>query len=251
MRSKLIELCRSVYSAAFWIFVFLSSMVIYVFSSCVTFFMKSEEKKKIFFQKKAAFWGKIVLGVLFIKVKISGLENIPAGTNVIYTPNHQSYLDIFILLKYLPSPFKFVVMRKLFKVPFIGYHITKAGFISLDRKDRKRSIKTIHRVIDLLEAGRSFVIFPEGKLTLTGKINDFGRGAGMIVQRAGKPVVPIAIDGTFLVLPKGAWKLNLPAEVKVTIGKPVYFNRHSSDVTRESSADVARELRDMVVKLKG
>ncbi|NQT32900.1 MAG: 1-acyl-sn-glycerol-3-phosphate acyltransferase, partial [Candidatus Omnitrophica bacterium] len=169
--------------------------------------------------------------------------------NVIFAPNHQSYLDIFVLLKYLPAPFKFIIMRKLFNVPFIGDHIARAGFLSLDRKDRKKSIKTIHKIIDLLKAGRSFVMFPEGKLAKDGNIGEFGRGASIIIQHSRKPVVPIAIDGTFSVLPKASWRLN-PAKVKVTIGKPVYFENYYDEVNKRSSIELGEKLRDIVTDLK-
>ncbi|MDP8299731.1 MAG: lysophospholipid acyltransferase family protein [Candidatus Tantalella remota] len=247
----MIPIARSIHSALFWVFVFLSSGIIYYASTVGAFFIRDEGKKKLLYQKGAKLWGSLILKVSLIRVKVSGLENIPRDTNVIYVPNHQSYLDIFILLKYLPFPFKFTIMRKLFKVPFIGQHITKSGFLSLDRKDRKKAIKTIHRIIDLLEEGRSFVIFPEGKLTLDGEINKFGRGASIVIQRSRKPVVPIAISGTFAIQPKGAWKLNVPAEVKVTIGKPVYFEDHYEKVNRESSMEVGRKLREIIVELKG
>lgn len=213
--------------------------------------MRDEDEKKAVYQRGGKLWGYLILKISLIRVRVSGLENIPSDTNVIYTPNHQSYLDIFILLKYLPFPFKFTIMRKLFSVPVIGRHITKSGFLSLDRKDRKKSIRTIHRIIDLLEAGRSFVIFPEGKLTSNGDINEFGRGASIVIQRSKKPVIPIAIEGTFAILPKGAWKLKVPAEVKVTIGKPVYFEDHYDTVNRESSLEVGRKLREIVMELKG
>ncbi|MEA3490014.1 MAG: lysophospholipid acyltransferase family protein [Candidatus Omnitrophota bacterium] len=249
--SELIEIFRAIHSAVFWVFVFSSCIIIHAVSYVVSSFIRDEDKKKLFYQKGAILWGSLILKVSLIRVKVSGLENIPRDTNVIYTPNHQSYIDIFILLKYLPFPFKFVIMRKLFKVPVIGRHVTKAGFLSLDRKDRKKSIKTIHKIIDLLKAGRSFVIFVEGKLTLDGNINEFGRGASVIIQQSRKPVIPIAIDGTFSVLPKGAWKLKIPGEVKVTIGKPVYFEDYYDTINRESSMEVGRKLRDIVVKLKG
>lgn len=249
--SELIEIFRFIYSAVFWVFICFSSIIIHAVSCVVALFIRDEDKKKLFYQKAAILWGSLILKVSLIRVKVSGLENIPRDTNVIYAPNHQSYIDIFILLKYLPFPFKFIIMRKLFKVPLIGYHITKAGFPSLDRKDRKKSIKTIHKIIDLLKAGRSFIIFVEGKLTLDGNINEFRRGASIIIQRSRKPVIPIAIDGTFSILPKGAWKLKIPGEVKVTIGKPVYFEDHYDTINKESSMEVGRKLRDIVTELKG
>lgn len=242
-------LFRRIHSAVFWLLTIVHTAVIHAVSRGIVLFVGNEGDKNRVFQKGAKLWGSLLADASLVKVRISGLENIPGGTAVIFAPNHQSYLDIFILLKYLPGTFRFVIMRKLFKVPVLGAHITKAGFLSLDRKDRKGSIKTIHRVIDMLVSGESFVIFPEGKLTTDGSIDKFGRGTSLIIQRSRRPVVPIAIDGTFNVLPKGAWELR-PGEVTVRIGKPVYFEKYYNEINKETSSEVGDELREMVLELK-
>ncbi len=239
-----------IHSAIFWFLTFFYSFIIGLVSYITTLFIKSEDRKNRFYQKGARLWGSLLVYAALMKVSVSGLENIPSGTAVIFTPNHQSYLDIFILLKILPVSFRFVVMRKLFKVPVIGYHIKQSGFISLDRKDRKRSIETIHKVIDLLNDNESFVIFPEGKLTKDGTIGEFGRGASIIIQRSRKPVVPILIDGTFAAMPKGEWRIK-PGKVTVKIGKPVHFENYYDDVNKKSSLELGNELRGVVAGLKG
>jgi len=239
-----------VHSAVFWFLAFFYSITLGPASYITALFIKDEGKKNRFYQKMARLWGSLLAAASMMKVKVSGLENIPDDTNVIFTPNHQSYLDIFILLKILPRPFRFIIMRKLFKVPVIGRHITQAGFISLDSKDRKKSIETIHLVIDMLGRNESFVIFPEGRLTRDGNVGEFGRGTSIIIQRSRTPVVPIAIDGTFGILPKGAWKLR-PGEVRVRIGKPVYFEKHYDEVNKRTSLDLGNILRETIVNLKG
>jgi len=153
-------------------------------------------------------------------------------------------------LKILPRSFRFVIMRKLFKVPIIGHHITQAGFISLDRKDRKRSIQTIHQVIGMLKNNESFVIFPEGKLTKDGTLGEFGRGTSIIIQRSHAPVVPILIDGTFAALPKGQWRIK-PGKVTVKIGKPIHFEKYYDKVNKKRSLELGNELRGIVADLKG
>ncbi len=239
-----------IHSAIFWFLTFFYSIIIGLVSYVMALFIKSEYGKNRFYQKGARLWGSLLADASLMNVSVSGLENIPAGTAVIFTPNHQSYLDIFILLKMLPPSFRFVIMRKLFKVPLIGYHITKAGFISLDRKDRKRSIETIHQVVDLLKKNESFVIFPEGKLTTDGTIGEFGRGASIIIQRSRKPVIPISIDGTFAALPKGQWRIK-PGKATVKIGRPVYFEKYYDEVSKHSSLELGNELRKIVAGLKG
>jgi len=246
--SELTEIFRCIHSAAFWFLAFFYTVIIHAVSYIAALFITNEDRKIRFYQKGARLWGSLMAGASMVKIKVFGLENIPDDTNVIFAPNHQSYLDIFILLKILPGPFRFVIMRKLFKVPIIGRHITQAGFISLDRKDRKRSIETIHLIIDLLKKNESFVIFPEGKLTKDGGIGEFGRGASIIIQRSRKPVIPISIDGTFGALPKGAWKLR-PAEVRVNIGKPVHFEKHYGDLDKKTSLDLGNKLKSLVAGL--
>ncbi len=228
-----------------------------MYTSCIhascrlaTLFVRDEDAKEEVFRKGSRLWGSLLTDAALLNIKVSGLENIPEDTNVIFTPNHQSYLDVFIMLKYLRTPFRFVIMRDLFKVPVLGPHITRSGFLSLDRKDRKGAIKTIHLIIEMLRKGESFLIFPEGMLTQDGNVGAFGRGTSMIIQRSGKPVVPISIDGTFNVLPKGAWSLSR-GEVKIKIGKPIRFGEHHGEISKESSIKIGDELRDIVVDLKG
>ena len=239
-----------IHSAVFWFLTFFYSIIITSASYIAALFIKNPDEKNRLYQKGARLWGSLLTNAALMKVSVSGLKNIPAGTAVIFTPNHQSYLDIFILLKILPASFRFVIMRKLFRVPIIGHHITQAGFVSLDRKDRKRSIRTIHQVIDLLKNNESFVIFPEGKLTEDGTIGEFGRGTSIIIQRSRAPVVPIAIDGTFAALPKDAWIIK-PGKVTVKIGSPVHFEKYYDEVNKKRSLELGNELRGIVVGLKG
>ena len=248
--SELTGIFSYIHSAVFWFLMFFYSIIITPASYIAALFIKNEDEKNRFYQKGARLWGSLLADAAFLKIKVSGLENIPAGTAVIFTPNHQSYLDIFILLKILPSSFRFVIMRKLFNVPIIGHHITQAGFISLDRKDRKRSILAIHQVIGLLKNNESFVIFPEGKLTKDGVIGEFGRGTSIIIQRSKKPVIPILIDGTFAALPKGAWRIKT-GKVTVKIGSPVHFEKYYDEVSKSRSLELGNELRRIVLDLKG
>lgn len=245
----MITFLRYIHSILFWVLAFIVTLFVNIISFIGTLFIRDENEKRRLYFRGARVWGYILTGASLSKVTISGLENIPRDTNVIFTPNHQSYLDTFILLKYLPFRFRFVVMRKLFGVPLIGNYMRMSGFLSLDRKDRKKSIKTIHRIIAMLKKGESFVIFPEGKLTMDGSMGEFGRGTSIIIQHSRIPVIPIAIDGTFGVLPKGAWVLR-PSKVNIKIGKPVYFEDYHDGINKVTSSKLGEELRDMISELK-
>jgi len=242
-------LISSIHTLLFWALMMVYTVIIHVIWYLAALFIRDAEKKRAFYEKGSKLWGSLAFWTSLGRVEVSGLENIPRDTSVILTPNHQSFLDIFILLRCLPFPYRFIIMRKLFNLPMIGYHIAQSGFFSLDRKDRKKSIGTIHAIIDILGKGVSCVIFPEGKLTVDGTIGPFGRGASIIIQSSRKPVVPVAIDGSFYVMPKGTWKIRW-RKVKVRIGKPVRFERYYDIVNRETSERLGRELRELVVKLK-
>lgn len=243
------KIYQVVHSIMFWFLVFLYAAIINKISFFVSLFIRDKNKKILFYHKGAVLWGTLIMKASLVKVQVEGLENVPKNTNVIFTSNHQSYLDIFILLKYLPLPFRFVIMRKLFNIPFIGDHITRAGYISLDTKDRKKSFEIIDNIVGLLKNNNSFVIFPEGRLTDDGSIREFSRGASIIIQKSSIAIVPIAINGSFFVLPKGRWKLNTKSIVKVKIGKPVVFDCYKQ-VTKETSAKVSEELKEIVEDLK-
>lgn len=233
------------HSVTFWAMVVISACLLGAVSRIFSVFNRSEEKEERFYRRVAVLWASFIVRISGVKVDVAGLENIPSDTGVIYTPNHQSFFDIFILLKYLPYPFKFIIMRKLFNVPIIGEHITRCGFLSLDRKDRKRSLRTIEKVAALARRGESFLVFPEGQLTTTGRVNRFKRGASLIIQMSHRPVVPIAIDGDFKVMPKGAWKI-IPGRVSMRIGEPVLFNEYYGNYDKHMSRELGERLRGIV-----
>jgi 1-acyl-sn-glycerol-3-phosphate acyltransferase len=237
-------------SVVFWALVLVSTCLLGGISRSFSLFNGSKERQECFYRRVAVLWASFIVGISGVKVDVSGLDNIPPDTAVIYTPNHQSFFDIFILLKHLPYPFKFIIMRKLFNVPIIGEHITRCGFLPLDRKDRKRSLRTIKKVAASAREGESFLVFPEGQLTTTGRVNRFKRGASLIIQMSRRPVVPISIEGDFDVMPKGTWKI-IPGRVRVRIGKPVRFNEYYGKYDKHMSRELGERLRGIVTGMMG
>lgn len=243
--SKILSIVHSiVFFFIFWI------VTIFIVGGARFFaFFVGEAGKEKCFHKGSILWGRILSNLSLMKVKVKGLENIPKEGNFVFTPNHQSYLDTFLLLKYIPCPFKFVIQRKVFQMPFLGAHIFRAGYFSLDTKDRKSSLQTIGKMVNYLKEGGSVLVFPEGKLTEDGEVRKFKRGAAMVIQKSMKRVIPIGINGTFSVFPKNA-KMMKFGEVIIRFGKPVFFEELSTDINKESSLELGNRLRELVVDLK-
>jgi 1-acyl-sn-glycerol-3-phosphate acyltransferase len=105
-------------------------------------------------------------------------------------------------------------------VPFMGWHLATAGHFAIDRGDARKTARSVKRVIDGVRSGTSIAVFPEGTRTPDGRLQDFKAGAFKIAMRAGVPIVPVTIRGTFALLPKTTLAPR-PGRVDVVIGTPI------------------------------
>ncbi len=165
-------------------------------------------------------WSWIVLAACGIKVRVRFLGASSFDGPVIFACNHASQMDILVLYRALPVPFKFLVKKELFKVPLLGLAMKKAGYIPIDRKNSRAAVKSIKKAAERLRQGDSIVIFPEGTRSVDGRLQPFKEGGFMLAVKAGCPVVPVAIKGSHEVLPKGAF-IARPGTIDVTVGKAV------------------------------
>lgn len=126
-----------------------------------------------------------------------GKENMPPkNESVVFISNHQSYVDIPLLLCKLNEPHAFIAKKSLSKIFLINKWMIGLGCIFIDRDDLHSMIDVLNQAESWVEKGHSIVIFPEGTRTKTGDVGDFKGGAFRIALQAKVPIVPIAIDGT-------------------------------------------------------
>ncbi len=174
------------------------------------------------FHRISKFWFKnVVIPVSGIKVEVSGLGNIPKEA-VIFASNHQSAADIGILLDYIPGSFKFIVKKEYFKVPIFGWYTALAGHLPVDREEGSEANKTLERAKAILKQGKSIMIFPEGTRSRDGKLGPFKRGSLKLAFETGRPIVPIAISGSYKILRSGSLLINA-GTVTMKIGEPMNF----------------------------
>jgi 1-acyl-sn-glycerol-3-phosphate acyltransferase len=160
---------------------------------------------------------------LAIEIQASGLENVPPGVFV-YCSNHQSLLDILALGAVLPGDFKWAAKRSLMKIPFLGWHLRLAGHVPVDRTVGSRAaVEAIARFEEVLKSGKPLLVFPEGTRSEDGVLRQFKNGGFYAAVRAGVPVVPVAIDGTHLLMKKGAIDTGdgTVRIVRVRVGAPI------------------------------
>jgi 1-acyl-sn-glycerol-3-phosphate acyltransferase len=166
------------------------------------------------------FWGKVLCVISGVRVEIKGIENLVGGRPYIFAANHQSQFDIITLQGYLDFSFRWLAKKELFKVPIWGTAMKMAGYIPVDRSRGRQALKSLDQAAKRIADGTSVVIFPEGTRSADGNLQPFKAGAMVLAIKAGVDLVPVAISGTYAVLPKGRLLLH-PGRVLIRIGKPI------------------------------
>jgi 1-acyl-sn-glycerol-3-phosphate acyltransferase len=166
------------------------------------------------------------------RIHVHGTGNVRPGQSYVYMANHSSLIDTPALFAYLPHQFKIMAKKELFYVPFMGWHLWASGNFPVDRGNARKSARSVRAVIDGLRAGKSLAVFPEGTRTRDGRLQEFKPGTFRIAVRAGVPIVPVTIRGTYALLPKTTLAPR-PGRVDVFIGTPI-----RTDEYEEKNLDV-------------
>ncbi|WP_432405337.1 lysophospholipid acyltransferase family protein [Wukongibacter sp. M2B1] len=190
-----------------------------------------EEKDKLVYST-ARSWGRDLVKQSGSKVKVVGEENIPKDKSVLFVSNHQSNLDIPILLGFIDRPKAFVAKAELSKFPLLSTWMEFLNCIFIDRGNARESLRAIKAGIKLLKEGYSLVIFPEGTRSKDGKLMEFKPGSLKLATKSGAPIVPVTIKGANEIMPSGKLAIR-PANVELIISKPIYMDE---DIAKDSNA---------------
>ena len=168
------------------------------------------------------FWARaIVLLLPFWEIRVEGLERIEKGKPYVVVSNHQSMLDILILLARLPLQFKFIAKRELFRIPFLGWHLALARYISLNRRDPESGKACLMKAREWLQKGMSVIFFPEGTRSPDGEIHEFKAGAFKLALEEKCDILPMVILGTREAIPKYSWRIKRHALLCLKVLDPV------------------------------
>ena len=197
-------------------------------------------------------WSQSSAKGLRIYIEATGQENVPEG-GFVYASNHESLVDILVLGAALPGDFKWAAKRSVMNVPFLGWHLRLAGHVPVDRNQGKDAALAVMEAFErVLRDDKPLLVFPEGTRTADGNLKAFKNGAFQAAVLSGKPVVPVALKGTFTLMSRdsvdtGASKDRDDRLVTVRIGKPLYANRVLDD--EQSVIDLRDRTRAAVVEM--
>jgi len=167
------------------------------------------------------FWTWAILGAGGVKLKVTGLEKLDSSRQYIFMVNHQSNVDIPILVQSLPRfQLRWIAKKELLWVPFFGWAMWATKHIFVDRANPMNAVKSLRRAKQRIAAGISVVVFPEGTRSRDGQVQRFKKGGFLLAVETNTEIVPITITGSRDLLPAGAWRLR-SGTVEVIVDRPV------------------------------
>lgn len=190
-------------------------------------------------------WARMLCWVNGVTVEVRGLEKIDLARPYIFAANHQSQFDIFALQGYSGFDFRWMAKKELFRIPLFGWGMKLAGYIPVDRSGGKKAVKSLDEAAQRIAGGISVIIFPEGTRSRDGEIHPFKAGGMVLAIKSKVPLVPVAIEGTYEVLPKGKM-LAKSGHVIINIGDPI----KTADYSKKQKHELAERLHDAVLALK-
>lgn len=234
------------YSIYFFLIGLLALAVTCLIAQLLTVLLRKKAPKIL--RKIYKISAQIMLFLQGVYPKVQG--KYPKGT-VIYCMNHQSNLDIAVAVAVLPSGFLFVAKEELLKTPLIGTIIKRAGYLTIDRKNARRSTESLDKIKEELQRGISVLIFPEGTRSEDGEIQKIKRGSLQVAFQTKTAIVPVINDPVFKLFSKKGLKVQ-HQKVRVLIAEPLTYDWEN--LTREYSIQSALKLENimktMLIKIR-
>jgi 1-acyl-sn-glycerol-3-phosphate acyltransferase len=184
------------------------------------------------------FWSRALLRICGVRVVLHGAECIDRSRSYIYASNHASMFDIPVVIAGLPDDIRLVYKKELERIPVFGWGLKWGSYIGIDRGRGAEARKSLDEAIEKIRRGASVLLFVEGTRTSDGRLQPFKRGAFHLAARAGVPVVPLTINGTYSIVPKHSLRIR-PGTVDLILSPPVA-------VTGTSEKETERQIMERV-----
>ena len=182
----------------------------------------------------------------YFGLRSEGAERIPERGPLLIAANHASYIDPFVLGATCPRPIHFMMLKKYWKKPLLGWVAGKAGAFPVDPGSANPS--AIRESLSVLKGGGVLGIFPEGGISRDGIMKPGMSGVALLALRTGVPVVPAAILGSHKALRKGM-VVPRPHRVLVRYASPLQFPKGPSRPEMESLSEVTERIMESIDRL--
>jgi len=228
-------------SLVFWAFLTATSILLFPIAVAIWAVTSPFDPRKRALHQFTCFWASLYTWFNPAwQVTVEGREKIDRDAAYVMVANHQSLLDIFVFFR-LFNHFKWVSKLENFRLPFIGWNMSLNQYISLRRGDKASILEMLRQAREMLEAGNSIMVFPEGTRSLDGGVRRFKTGAFELAKDSKKPILPLVITGTADALPKRGFVLRGKRRICLKVLDPIPFESFA-DQSVEALCDRVRTL---------
>lgn len=197
-----------------------------------------KEEKADYVEKITGAWARFVIKLTGSRVKVTGLENIPKNSPVVYISNHQGDFDTLVFLGYVPGYKCFISKIEVLKVPLLSSWMKAMHCVFMDRSNIKQSVESINKGIENLRHGYSVIIFPEGTRSRSPEMGEFKSGSFKLATRTGIPIIPVTMKNTYKIWEEK--KRVRSTNVEMIISEPVETDYLTKEELKELPSKVKK-----------
>jgi 1-acyl-sn-glycerol-3-phosphate acyltransferase len=184
-------------------------------------------------------WSRLILRTSGVSLERHGAPLPDDVTSCVYVANHASFYDIPILFAGVPRQLRIMAKASLGHVPFIGWHLHRAGHLLVDRERPGAAI--LKKMQRMMRHGTSLIVFPEGGRTQTGQLDEFKAGIFLLAIERKLPVVPLSLAGSRDVMPRDRLMVT-PGPVRIIVHEWI----STAGMSRREARDLAKRVREII-----
>ena len=236
----------------------LTGLIIFIYISILylpIIALKDEKTAVKLAREKLKWLSKLVLKSLGVRLRVvyknrKNINQLEREKGIIYVCNHQSNLDIPVIVSALHMDVGFVAKKEMKSWPFFNIWMRKSKCIFLNRENPREGIKDIKEAVKVIKEGYPIVIFPEGERTLDGEILRFKKGSFKLATETNGIIIPLTLKGTFDIQKRGEWKMKRNQLVTVVVDEPIYVSSLSKEELKDLSTTVREIIENNYRKIK-
>jgi 1-acyl-sn-glycerol-3-phosphate acyltransferase len=196
-------------------------------------------------------WAKDNLWLSRTRIYIEGLENVDLSRPQMLVANHSGLHDILALSARLPIQFRWMAKKSLFRVPFMGWHMRRSGYIAIDRENPRDTAKSIAAAALAIQSGTNAIAFPEGTRSSNGDLGKFYGGAFSLALRTGVPLVPVVLDGSYRVIVPTTTRVNPGVIIRIKIDRSIDLSAYAKSDRNRLMDDVFQIMSRNLKEIRG
>lgn len=236
----------------------LTGLIIFIYISILylpIIALKDEKTAVKLAREKLKWLSKLVLKSLGVRLRVvyknrKNINQLEREKGIIYVCNHQSNLDIPVIVSALHMDVGFVAKKEMKSWPFFNIWMRKSKCIFLNRENPREGVKDIKEAVKVIKEGYPIVIFPEGERTLDGEILRFKKGSFKLATETNGIIIPLTLKGTFDIQKRGEWKMKRNQLVTVVVDEPIYVSSLSKEELKDLSTTVREIIENNYRKIK-